>query len=159
MEGNALAHKTCIGCGKPLTDDSWYPSSRSKGVYRCISCCKEQNVINLNRDARLSLFRKKRNRCRHYGVEFTLTYGDIEFPDLCPVLGIPLDYSYGSKGNSGRNSPSFDRIDPNKGYMQGNVIIISQLANQIKTNATVDEIERVAAFYRQMIPQAGASHV
>ncbi len=64
-----------------------------------------------------------------------------------------LDYSIGTKAVVQPNSPSFDRIIPTRGYTKGNVIIISNRANRIKSDATVEELERVASFYRQLIPQ------
>jgi len=47
-------------------------------------------------------------------------------------------------------SPSLDRIDPKKGYVRGNIIVLSHLANTIKSHATPDELETVAAFVRQL---------
>ena len=46
-------------------------------------------------------------------------------------------------------SPSLDRIIPKKGYVEGNVIIVSDLANRIKADATLDEIKKVVEFYRK----------
>jgi hypothetical protein len=39
------------------------------------------------------------------------------------------------------NSYSLDRIDSNKGYVKGNVWVISRRANVIKNNATLEELE------------------
>ena len=49
------------------------------------------------------------------------------------------------------NSPSIDRIDPSKGYTKDNVWVISRRANTIKSNATVDEVEKVAQGLRQLL--------
>ena len=48
-------------------------------------------------------------------------------------------------------SPSFDRIYPKKGYIKGNIVIVSNKANRIKTDATVDEIRKVADFYEKLL--------
>ena len=48
-------------------------------------------------------------------------------------------------------SPSFDRIYPKKGYVKGNIVIVSNKANRIKTDATVDEIRKVADFYEKLL--------
>lgn len=91
------------------------------------------------------------------GIEFTLVYEDMVWPTHCPALGVELDYSYGGKNGVPPNSPSFDRVDATKGYVIGNVIIVSHLANSIKTNATIDQLKKVTAYYEQLIPQVGAT--
>lgn len=61
----------------------------------------------------------------------------------CPVLKIPLEWSTLRRNNMLANSPSLDRIDPAKGYIKGNVWIISAKANCIKNNATHEELKLV----------------
>jgi hypothetical protein len=46
-----------------------------------------------------------------------------------------------------------DRIDNSRGYVKGNVIIVSQLANRIKTSATPDQIITVGQFYKNLVAQ------
>ena len=55
-------------------------------------------------------------------------------PRRCPILKKTLVCST-------RYSPSIDRINPLKGYIKGNVAVISTLANSMKANATPVEIE------------------
>lgn len=43
-------------------------------------------------------------------------------------------------------SPSLDRINWKKGYVPGNVRVISQRANLILGDATADELRRALAF-------------
>ena len=43
-----------------------------------------------------------------------------------------------------RTSPSLDKINPDKGYMKGNVAFISTKANSIKSDATPKEVIKVA---------------
>lgn len=69
-------------------------------------------------------------------------------PDFCPVLGLPLYRNTGGLAQ-GPNSPSLDRIDPALGYVKGNVNVISSKANAIKSNATPEELLRVAAYYQE----------
>lgn len=75
-------------------------------------------------------------------LEFDIDIEDIKIPDRCPVLGIELEPG----GENQDNSPSLDRMDPSKGYVKGNVKVISYRANMIKSNATSDEIEAVLAY-------------
>ena len=44
-----------------------------------------------------------------------------------------------------------DRIDPKKGYVKDNIIVVSMRANRIKSDATVDEIRKVADFYEKLL--------
>ena len=69
-------------------------------------------------------------------------------PLHCPVLGLPL-YRNSGGAAQGPNSPSLDRIDPDLGYVRGNVKVISARANSIKSNATPEELLRVAAYYQE----------
>lgn len=88
-----------------------------------------------------------KTRAKRLGVPFNLTVDYLRsiHTDVCPVLGIPLKRNVG--GNPTDNSPTLDRIVPELGYIEGNVMIISKLANQIKSSATPDQIRRVADFY------------
>lgn len=76
------------------------------------------------------LARNRKGKC-------TLTIEDIVLPDVCPLLGIPLQFG---TGVALPNSPSVDCIDPTKGYVKGNVWIISKLANSMKSCASKAEL-------------------
>ena len=86
------------------------------------------------------LLQKARQRAKKKSLPFSLTEEDIVIPDVCPVLGIPL---FSGNGRMIDNSPNLDRIIPEKGYVPGNVRVISQRANRIKSNATAEEIRLV----------------
>jgi hypothetical protein len=90
-----------------------------------------------------------RKRARKKGLPFDLVLEDIIIPTHCPVLGIPLERS---SGVSGPKSPSLDRIVPELGYVKGNVVVISNKANTIKTNATPEEVLAVALWLRSIHP-------
>ena len=89
------------------------------------------------------------------GVPFDLEPQDIKDKlnlagSKCAVLGVDMEISkLGSKNNN--LTPSIDRIDPKKGYVKGNIIVVSMRANRIKTDATVDEIRKVANFYDKLL--------
>lgn len=92
----------------------------------------------------------KRNNARAVGVEFNLTVSDLyPLPEVCPVLGIPLNYGGGHRG-AADNSMSIDRIDSNLGYVKGNIVLVSQRANRIKNDATTDELRKIADFYSKL---------
>lgn len=106
------------------------------------------------RDARrkrpeVHMLNRVRTRARKKALAFNLTAEDIHIPTHCPVLGIRL--SIGA-GRATDNSPELDRIDNRKGYVRGNVMVISRRANRIKNDATVAELEKIASFYRALRP-------
>lgn len=80
-------------------------------------------------------------RAKRKGLEFSITEEDIDIPMICPVLGIPLKKNKTSGFHN--NSPSLDRIDNNRGYVPGNVRVISNRANMLKCDATIEELEKV----------------
>jgi hypothetical protein len=61
---------------------------------------------------------------------------------------LPLKSSGGYQSDG---SPSLDRIDPKKGYVKGNVAVISYKANRIKQDATPEELEAVASWLRSVL--------
>lgn len=87
-----------------------------------------------------SMLANAKSRSRKRGMEFDITkeYLLSIWPDECPVLGIAWNFAGTKKDRYG--SPSLDRIDNSKGYVPGNVRIISTRANMIKTNLTYDEV-------------------
>lgn len=94
-----------------------------------------------------SLLKSSRYRAKRDGIRHSLTLADIHVPERCPVLGLRLRKT---KGRAGPASPSLDRIDPRRGYVPGNVVVVSWRANEIKKDATVQELELVACFYQQL---------
>jgi hypothetical protein len=86
---------------------------------------------------------KYRAAKRHLNFNLTLAHLESLKVDVCPVLGIKLQYGGGSLSD---NSASVDRRDNTKGYIVGNVFIISHRANVIKNFGTVDEHRRVIKY-------------
>lgn len=85
-----------------------------------------------------SLYAGAKKRSYMYNLEFTIDKSDIIIPVECPILHIPL--SVGKVGGSDY-SPSLDRIDSTKGYIKGNVQVISHLANAMKNSASSEQIQ------------------
>jgi len=56
-----------------------------------------------------------------------------------------------AEGKVSDNSYSLDRIDPSKGYVKGNVEVISHRANTLKSNATIEELEKVIQYMRKQM--------
>lgn len=97
---------------------------------------KKKDHYKCNVDAHI--LRCIKTRSKQKGIPFDLTIEDITYPEFCPVFGFKLQRNKGS--NPARSSPSVDRIIPELGYVKGNIQMISQLANSMKSNATPEEL-------------------
>jgi hypothetical protein len=108
------------------------------------SLTKREHSINWGRtNPEAKMLVAARYRAKQKGVPFDITIDDIVIPKYCPILGIKLKSSeLGRKGNC-PTSPSLDRIIPELGYVKGNVRVISQRANTLKSNATSVELEKI----------------
>lgn len=116
---------------------AYYLANRPESLARAAEC--RAFVIS----PAIVLWRNARNRAKKRGIEFTILPENIVVPHTCPVLGIPLIIANGA---AQPGSPSIDRIDPRKGYIPGNIAVISHKANTIKSNSNVAEIRAVLAY-------------
>lgn len=88
---------------------------------------------------------KRRAKTKNIPFDLDLEYLFILSPSDCPVLKTPLAWcEKHDKRGPKNNSPSLDRIDPEKGYVKGNVMWMSQLANAMKNNATKEQLKLFA---------------
>lgn len=83
------------------------------------------------------LLTKAKSRAKEVGLEFNLELSDIEVPEFCPILGIPISQF---NGRFAPNTLSLDRIDNTKGYVKGNVAVISLKANKYKSDMTLENV-------------------
>ena len=82
------------------------------------------------------LYYHAKDRASRFGLEFNITLEDIVIPEFCPVLGIPIQPGVLKVW---ANSPSLDRVDSSKGYVKGNVEVISHKANRLKGALSSEE--------------------
>lgn len=97
------------------------------------------------RNPEKTLYRTAKNRAKRLSWDFTITLRDVVIPIRCPVLGIVLTRGAGHGRDS---SPSLDRWDTSKGYVPGNVWVISWRANRLKNDATIEELEAIVRALR-----------
>tara|TARA_R110000787_G_C13114994_1_gene414101 strand:- start:76 stop:522 length:447 start_codon:yes stop_codon:yes gene_type:complete len=140
-----MYEKTCATCGEIKSKDLFHNDVKQTDRLRgeCKECARKRNRESYQNDPRVGMLRGAKYRSKNSGIPFDLDKDAITIPDQCPVLGIPLFFTYGSRATKD-NQPSLDRLDPSKGYVRGNVAVISFRANRIKSNATSDEVLAVA---------------
>lgn len=96
------------------------------------------------------IIRNSKYCAKRRGIHFDLKYTDFELPEVCPILGMKLEYGSGHDGNSPCHA-TLDRIDNNLGYIPGNVMVISRLANAMKNEASFDQIQTFITNYTYLI--------
>jgi hypothetical protein len=142
--------KRCSVCGEelPLAMFSKNKAKCNGLQSACKQCMKKYSIVNPITPQTYGMVANAKRRAQSKHLEFNI---DTEYVRSlvvthCPVLGIPLEWSrYRGNGKSNvAGSPSLDRIDPTKGYVKGNVWIISAKANRIKNDATHEELKLVA---------------
>lgn len=89
-----------------------------------------------------TILRKTKVKAKRYNQEFNLTIEDITIPEFCPYLNIKLETN--NRTPNLDSLPSIDRIDNTKGYIKGNIQIISYKANRCKNNLSVPELKLFA---------------
>jgi hypothetical protein len=96
------------------------------------------------------MLRSAKLRAKQHNLPFNLDIEDIEIPEFCPYLKIKLDKT---KGNGRKDSaPSLDKIIPELGYVKGNIEVISDKANRMKSNANPRELIEFALAILDKVP-------
>jgi hypothetical protein len=104
---------------------------------------KEKHVC----DPRLRMLVNAKHRAKKRGIPFDLTLADLgSVPSVCPALGIPISPLGGRD-----NRPEIDRLIPAKGYVRGNVVIISSRANRIKNDGTLAELTAITKWLFSLV--------
>lgn len=110
--------------------------------------CEYKREWHQNKQKTLSLenrFKDMLRRCQNRASEkgfpctITLEYLKTLYCEICPLLEIPLNWNSHAEGRD-EFTPSVDKIIPELGYIPGNVRIISNLANMMKSYATKEQL-------------------
>jgi hypothetical protein len=125
--------------GKKETNKKWYDANRDVTLARAKQWRKDNKERFMLNQAKCRATKK--------GMEFNLEVEDIVIPLNCPVFDIPL-FSNEGKGAC-PNSPTLDRIDQSKGYIKGNVWVVSSKANTIKSYSTIEELEILLKVWKE----------
>jgi hypothetical protein len=104
----------------------------------------EARVIWARANPVKSMLQRCRKRAKELKLPFNLTISDIQFTEKCPVFDVLFTVD-------GPFTASIDRIHNELGYVKGNVIIVSMLANRIKNNSTPEQLQQVAKFYERYL--------
>ena len=103
---------------------------------------KGYRLLYDTRDPEKYILTRTRSNSKPRNIECTITIEDIHIPEFCPILGVKLD-----KVRSGSiYAPSLDRVDNTKGYVPGNVRVISRRANNLKGELNLQEALAIVTY-------------
>jgi flagellar basal body rod protein FlgC len=98
---------------------------------------KKSNILlstprSLNK-IRHDMLKSAKTRSIKKNIDFDITIKEIVIPKYCPIMKKELICN-------SKYSPTLDRKDNTKGYVVGNVAVISKLANNMKANSNYEEM-------------------
>lgn len=93
------------------------------------------------------IIRHVKSRCKILNIPFNLTVDDIVMPEFCEITGNKLDY----KNFKNSNFATLDRLIPEKGYVKGNVKIISKKMNILKSNGSIKDFQSIIDYIKRHI--------
>lgn len=131
----------CDTCGLKKNKShslDWYYSNHDREKGKRNKNSRDRTTNN----SLANLLSHARNRASKKNIEFSITKEDLIVPDTCPVFGTPFVPRT-------RYAMSLDRINPTKGYVVGNVQIISRKANTMKNDATKEELLKFSDWARE----------
>ena len=102
-----------------------------------------REIIKRARNIRNSACRRG---AKYNAWEFTITEDDLEWPTHCPVLPW-IELHYPGRYRNDPAGASLDRINHRKGYVPGNVRVISLRANLLRKDTTPEELRALADFF------------
>jgi hypothetical protein len=92
----------------------------------------------LNKTPMHHMYTQAKYRAKKFHLPFSIRITDITIPETCPLLGIALKVN---RGHMRGNSPTLDRIISDRGYVPGNIWVVSNKANVMKNSASLAELK------------------
>lgn len=116
--------------------------TRSCGCLHSAVTRNRSTKHGLHGTTQYNLFHKAKRRATAKGLPFDIELSDVVIPKKCPLLGLEIKQGGGPLS---ANSASLDRITPRDGYVKGNVWVISQKANQMKSDLDLQQLRHFVA--------------
>lgn len=136
-------HRVCVSCDTLLPFSMFHKHSACLfGINTVCKQCRASISQNQWKGKRLEtkILQRAKTRATQQDIEFSITEEDIVIPEKCPVFGTLFVY------NDCDLAASIDKINPLLGYVKGNIRIISNKANRMKSNATHEDLLIFAAW-------------
>jgi hypothetical protein len=141
--------KTCTICYERKPVSEFYKSKvHADGLFPWCKKCKRAHDAEYARRPEVQkkmMLTGARGNAKRKGQEFSITEEHLDIPEKCPILGIPLQ----PRGSDRDSVATIDRIDNTKGYIPGNVVVISGRANRLKSDSTIEEMETILRWRKE----------
>jgi len=140
---------SCCGIEKLIKEFPWKMKKAGLKDSVCKKCQSEAKKEWLRDNKAVALFRRAKRRARENGLEFDISIEDVIIPKICPVLGIPIESDVENPNLA--NCPSIDRVDNTKGYVKGNIQVISFRANNLKSSGSIEEHRKIIEYMERHV--------
>ena len=135
----AILYPVVCKCGK----NAWCTKQEleSGKRNRCDQCGKMKRFGERVDNISINFFHNYKRNAKSRGIDFDITLEYVaslykEQEGKCAISGMPIDIKGAPwKGQNG----SLDRIDPSKGYVEGNVQWVHKIVNEMKWDLQSEE--------------------
>jgi hypothetical protein len=150
--------KICNKCNKELSfnkfrerkDTGWKDINNKFKYSYCRECEKKRFKEAYKKDPIPQMLSNSKIRAKAKKLPHNITSDDIRevWPkdNICPVLKKPFEMGFKS-GKTKSMAPSLDKIIPSKGYTKGNIVVISDIVNRLKSDASLEDLKKIINFY------------
>ena len=150
--------KLCNKCNKELSfnkfrerkDTGWKDINNKFRYSYCRECEKKRFKEAYKKDPIPQMLSNSKIRAKAKKLPHNITSDDIRevWPkdNICPVLKKPFEMGFKS-GKTKSMAASLDKIIPSKGYTKGNIVVISDIVNRLKSDASLEDLKKIINFY------------
>ena len=150
--------KLCNKCNKELSfnkfrerkDTGWKDINNKFRYSYCRECEKKRFKEAYKKDPIPQMLSNSKIRAKAKKLPHNITSDDIRevWPkdNICPVLKKPFEMGFKS-GKTKSMASSLDKIIPSKGYTKGNIGVISDIVNRLKSDASLEDLKKIINFY------------
>ena len=150
--------KLCRKCNKEVSytkfrerkDTGWTDINNKLRYTYCRECEKKRFKEAYKKDPIPQMLSNSKIRAKAKNLAHNITTEDIKkvWPkdNICPVLKKPFEMGF-KFGKTKSMAPSLDKIIPNKGYIRGNIVVISDIVNRLKSDASIEDLKKILNFY------------
>jgi hypothetical protein len=147
--------KVCNSCSEEKPEREFAVRNDRSGRYRpyCKVCANNEAraryTSHRKRNPFLHRCTRAKSRAASLGVPFDLSpeYLESIWTGSCPVLKVPINLV---TDRADEYAAELDRFNPELGYVNGNVHWLSRKANRIKNNTSVEILENLLEWMKDV---------